>query len=59
MYNREILNIEIILKIKLKPNLNNFSPIGKDLKVYIIFQLLAKILKQHPVLLRFGETGTL
>lgn len=33
------------LKIKLEPNLNNFSLIGKDFKVYITSYLLAKIFK--------------
>lgn len=33
------------LKTKLEPNLNNFSLIGKDFKVYITSYLLAKLFK--------------
>lgn len=33
------------LEIKLEPNLNNFIPVGKDVKIYIISHLLAKIFK--------------
>lgn len=57
MYDTETYLIEI--KIKLEPNLDGFSPIGEDFKVYIIFHLLAKFAKYHPLLRRFKETGIL
>lgn len=47
------------LKIKLEPNLNNFSLIGKDFKVYITSTSWLRFLKQHPILLRFGEADTI
>lgn len=40
------------LKIKLEPNLNNFSLTGRDFKVYIISYLLAKIFKATSNILK-------